>query len=504
MKIDSIQPYSYQQSFKAGKIKVFSDFDKTFLPVSHMRFVLEAQRKNSKGLKDIFKSFAEFLTKTKKSLSFTITTGRTFGEYAEMAELSREGKLGMPLPDALITKNGGDVHIKVGTDDAFYNGGEFPFKYDVTDKKKENYIKEHYQWDGDAIKKTFKDEYEAKGLRIVEADSEHSADDHGERSLFSSGKLSKYKHGDEWSAGFRNDGKLKFFVLGPNDDSGKKADVIKQMDEKIKAELEKKGIKYLPANYEVKIRGRQGADLGPNIDGEPLTKAYDTKLAVKEAIANNDLVITAGDSSNDIDMINPVTYLIDNISKQIISPQQLDYLKKNKDNPEKIIEFLDENPLVASEYLKLPYCGIISVFDNEDLLNKLKSFTQGKYQKLVIAEKGKLEDGIKDAIALHCKQYPKYKEILDSEIKSQIVEATERLNKPKVEITKTKTKETVKVKKSPNNSGEPKKPDGEITKKPNDDDGGDNKGFWKYILGEIAAIAAIIGIYKVAKNKKDK
>ena len=259
----------------------------------------------------------------------------------------------------------------------------------------------------------------------------------------------------------------------------------------------------MPANYEVKIRGRQGVDLGPNIDGEPLTKAYDTKLAVREAMDNNDLIITAGDSTNDIDMINPITYLIDNASRRTINSEQLDFLKKNKDNPEKIIEFLDKNPLVASEYLQLPYCGIISVFDNSKLLNKLKPFTEGKYQKLVIAEKGKLEEGIKDAIALHCKQYPKYKEFLNSEVKVQIAEATVRLNKPKVEITKTNKKETVKVKASADNPREPKNPENEITKKPNNDDGGDNNGFWKYILGGIGIIALIFGIHKIVKNKNE-
>lgn len=463
MKLDGIHPYSYNQSFRAGKVKVFSDFDRTFLPAGHKEFLSIVKKRDGKELKAIFKSFSDFLKMTKESLSFIITTGRTFGEYAEMAELSREGNLGMPLPDALITKNGGDVHLKTGTDEAFYNGGEFPFKYDITDKLKENYIKTRYNWDGDGIKNTFKEEYKANGLRIVEADSEHSPNDHGERSLFSAGKLSDKVYQDEWSVGFRNDGKLKFFVLGPNDNSGQKSDIIKQMDKHIKSELEKKGIKFLLADYDVNVRGRHGVDLGPDLDGEHLTKAYDTKLAVRKAWEENDLVIAAGDSSNDTEMINPITYLLDEgCFAKSLTPENKTYLKKHINEPAKIIEYLDANSKVAEDFLSLPYCGIILKNEDSDLFAKFKPFAEGKYQKLVVAKQGELEKGIKDAIALYSKQTPKYKEVLDSELKKQIAD-----NEP------------------------PHKPD---------DEGGNN--FWKYILGGGCVIGLIAAVHKMVKNKK--
>ena len=50
----------------------------------------------------------------------------------------------------------------------------------------------------------------------------------------------------------------------------------------------------------------------PKIDGNELTKVFDTKEAVSKAIKNNDLVIVAGDGSNDFEMLNPLEY----ISKQ--------------------------------------------------------------------------------------------------------------------------------------------------------------------------------------------
>ena len=134
MRIEKIQNYYDRPSFKAGKVRVFSDFDKTFLPSSHKNFVKNYDSEFVNALRKNFKSFKEFLNNTRDGLKFTITTGRTFGEFITMAEVARERKFGMPLPDTLIVKNGSDEHIRTGTDEDFYNGGEFPFKYEVTNK----------------------------------------------------------------------------------------------------------------------------------------------------------------------------------------------------------------------------------------------------------------------------------------------------------------------------------------------------------------------------------
>ena len=146
MRIDKVQNTYTQPNFKAGKVRVFSDFDKTFLPSSHKNFAKNYDIKFVNNIRENFKNFKEFLNNTKDGLKFTITTGRTFGEFMTMAEISRERKFGMPLPDTLIVKNGSDEHIRVGTDEDFYNGGEFPFKYEVTNKEKEAKIKEISGW----------------------------------------------------------------------------------------------------------------------------------------------------------------------------------------------------------------------------------------------------------------------------------------------------------------------------------------------------------------------
>ena len=111
MRIDKVQNTYTQPNFKAGKVRVFSDFDKTFLPSSHNNFARNYDIKFVNNIRENFKNFKEFLNNTKDGLKFTITTGRTFGEFMTMAEISRERKFGMPLPDTLIVKNGSDEHI---------------------------------------------------------------------------------------------------------------------------------------------------------------------------------------------------------------------------------------------------------------------------------------------------------------------------------------------------------------------------------------------------------
>ena len=141
MRLEKVQNSYNKPIFKAGKVRVFSDFDKTFLPSSHKNFVKNYDIRFVNAIRENFKSFKEFLNNTREGLKFTITTGRTFGEYLTMAEVARERKFGMPLPDTLIVKNGSDEHIRTGTDEDFYSGGEFPFKYEVTNKEKEAKIK---------------------------------------------------------------------------------------------------------------------------------------------------------------------------------------------------------------------------------------------------------------------------------------------------------------------------------------------------------------------------
>ena len=60
MRIEKIQNSYNKPNFKAGKVRVFSDFDKTFLRSSHKDFVKNYDREFVNAIRENFKSFKEF------------------------------------------------------------------------------------------------------------------------------------------------------------------------------------------------------------------------------------------------------------------------------------------------------------------------------------------------------------------------------------------------------------------------------------------------------------
>lgn len=442
MKIERILAPNTNTTFKAGKVRVFSDFDRTFLPSSHDNFVTNYDKKFVDFIRNYFKSFKEFLDKTKEGLKFTITTGRTFGEFQTMAEVSRERKFGMPLPDTFIAKNGSDEYLRTGTDEDFYKGGAFPFKYDVTNKEKEENIKKLTNWDGPMIKEKIKELFRAYNLRIVEGDSEHSPHDYGNRSLFSSGKL-YYETGkvfegtdkSDWSVGFRNDGNCKIFFTYPYDMHcvDERYAAYGDLETKIKQIFEDNNIKYSWAvsrgEHENECGGRPWKIYEPDvIDFEfkgrhdyGLSKVYDVNEAIKLAQANNDLVIAAGDSSNDAYMLNPGVYLKNYLTDEILNRHGNMQLLYDLADPAGLIKVLDKDPELAEIFIKMPFRGVIvRQNDGENKLEELEPFTKGKYQKIVIVDEGELQSGIKQSIKMYCEQNPKYKDKLSTDLKQQI------------------------------------------------------------------------------------
>ena len=450
------------------------------MPASHGDFARNYNSDFVNAIRENFKQFKDFLGRTRDGLKFTITTGRTFGEFQTMAEISRERKFGMPLPDTLIAKNGSDEYIRIGTDEEFYNGGKYPFSYDVTNKDKEEKIKKLTGWDGNKIKQCLIDIFKSYNLRIVEADSEHGVGDYGYRSLFSAGKL-PYEVGKvfvdpdkaDWSVGFRKDGNLKLFVLKPADefDIPERRDAFWNMDNEFRSKLNEMGIKFTHGSdgrHDVNARDPWSYTpeiTNPNGGSDELTKAYDTGEAIKEAIKNNDLVIAAGDSSNDKVMLNPFTYLYNSLPEDVkakykdtwISITDVEFIDDS-------IELIEKNPDLAKAYRDMPFVGIIvKRKDDEDKLSSLFPLAEGKYKKIVIVEEGELQKGIKEAIKLYSKQNPKYAEKLSPDLKNEIR----------------------------NEGGCP----------PSDDK--KNNNIWKYVLGGLGIIVTAIGIYKLKGNKND-
>lgn len=101
---------------------------------------------------------------------------------------------------------------------------------------------------------------------------------------------------------------------------------------------------------------------------------------MKKAYLNNDFVIAAGDGINDLDMLNPLNY---------IDTKGMSADLKNADK-------LLENSEIVKQLENLPFTGIVIKDKNNGLEQLFKLF--GKFGKIIEVERGKLQEGIEDAI----------------------------------------------------------------------------------------------------------
>lgn len=442
MQVSSINNRSLDNkpSFKAGKVRVLSDFDKTFLPKSQNDFARECSVEFVNYLRKYFADFKDFLNRTREGLKFSITTGRTYGEFETMAEISRKRKFGMPLPDTLIAKNGSDEYLKIGTDEDFYNGGFFPFDYNKTNKEKEENIKRLTGWDGPKIKERLKKLFHSYNMRIVEADTEHGVHDYGARSLFSHGKLPDERgmtfvppNKADWSVGLRNDGNCKIFITYPYDmmEIDERRVAYSEIQKKINNIFNEMGVtkvarggdihrndcggRWTDTYHPIVHEGVQHARYRHNTG---LTKHYDVNEAIKVAKQNNDLVIAAGDSSNDRVMLNPFLYLEDELMK---CPEYAEG-RYNIRIIEQSLDLMKKYPHLKKAFDDLPFYGI--VVKHADGTSKLDDFIKllgsGENKKIIVVENGHLKDGIKEAIKLYSERNPKYKEKLSPDLAQEV------------------------------------------------------------------------------------
>lgn len=440
MRIESKFYHQNNIAFKSGNIRFFSDFDGTFLPISHTEF----QNNNSHGLtqkiRNYFSNFSEFLRKTDKGLDFTITTGRTFHEYKRMFEISREKGYEMTLPKSLIVKNGSDEYLN---SDNLTNS--FPFKYSAPNKEKEVLLKDLTGWDGRILKEKLCKLFEKYNLRIVEAGSEFSAYDYGKESFFAEGNIpyeaekvfDKTLKAD-WVIGLRKDGNSKIYISYPYDmfTNPERKKIFESLKEEIKLVLNNCGIKNVCNKYgqsKHEACGRPWQILEPMVDSKlkdklnkskdvGLTKLFDTKEALKKAKKNNDLIIVAGDSSNDYEMLNPILYFEESIEKFNKKHPEEKFLLEWSSNPKKFVEILDKHPDLAKEFLDLPLIGVY--VKNSEPKSKFKEliecFSNGKYKKIIITDNWELQKGLNEAIRLYCKQNSAFKEKLSPDVFKEV------------------------------------------------------------------------------------
>lgn len=435
MIINNNYKYSLPKSLKFGEgcVELYSDFDRTFLPISHEGFKKIPDSSYDPLLQGYFIRMGEFFNKVKQGFTFKITSGRNFDEFQTVAEMARDKGFKMPLPDSLIVKNGGDEHPKIGTDDEFYKGGNYPFKYEVINQEKQADIKQKTGWDGKIIKEKLKKVFEGHGFEVREPGTTNSASDYGYRSLF----YDLYKDATEENPypnviALRRDGDSKIHITYPMyiTEIGKTVDGKYQsaetiFDRAIAKTMKEAGVDFQNHYYNFKKHGIESAhhpavEIFPSLNKNqtPLTKLYDTQKAVEKAIKENDLVIIAGDSSNDAEMLNIGNYF--KPDESIKHPEGYD--KELNDEifkrGEALEETIEKNPQLKKQLEEFPVISII--VKNKD---KKAPFVPPPYKKcgkLIEVEEGKLLDGIKQAIKMHAEVNPKYKEKLSPDLFQEI------------------------------------------------------------------------------------
>lgn len=159
-------------------------------------------------------------------------------------------------------------------------------------------------------------------------------------------------------------------------------------------------------------------------------KLVDTVRALENILAENDLLIVAGNSSNDLKMLNPLEYIKKEEWETFKSKSKAkqfyesDMNKKLSDLKE---VFEGKNPelkkqLEADGFLKkiedLPLKSIVVKSEKTDLNILIEAF--GSTGKVISIEKGELDNGIKQVVKSYADSKDVYKQAMSDKFKDVI------------------------------------------------------------------------------------
>ena len=435
--------------FQAGKVKLYSDFDSTYCPIR--QFSLDQKPTSKPYMESYCSRMKDLFEKTKADMDFHITTGRTFAEYKVFSELLQKHGIALPYPKTLIIKNGADEFFSKNI-----QNNEFPFVSDKFNQYKKDTVKKEANWDISEIKKQVQDLAKKHKLKVVEGETEHSFRLFGDYSLFKDGSLNP----DEWKKlplvdekiqihekpivdfiiGMRNDGNLKANIVFPPDyDYCPKrtkaynnfvADIERYLkDNKVAYEFD-----WIEAQSSNKYR--KHLNIIPKIDGAPMEKLYDAKLAFREVVKNKDILIVAGDGINDFSMLNPLEYIekeeweafrAKSKNKEFFDLKMSDKLKYLKK------AFSESNPEMKND---LNACGLLQkiqemplyavVVKKEDSPLTILSDVFRDSGKVIEIENGTLDGAVKKIINDHARKDKSFKKAMSREFKNFIFGKTVR------------------------------------------------------------------------------
>lgn len=256
-------------TFGVGKSILFSDFDGTLLPQS-LHDVYngsnEQKRNAVDGFNKYFSEIQDFSNSSHNKFEIIITTGRRLnrnnqeGFLPAYQRIRQEGIM-LPRIKEIITAEGGDIF-------SFSENGDVS---QTIKPEKAALVRKLTGWDNGLINKTLEDVSQKLNTSYEMVDEKGS-----------------YK----LSLKLADNSKIQEFV----------DELQGALMDKIKCRIKKSDVK-------VDNNKTQGIVLYPLIEGQKLNKSFDVKMALEDAIKNDDFIIAAGDSSNDKEMLNIFNYV---------------------------------------------------------------------------------------------------------------------------------------------------------------------------------------------------
>ena len=329
-------------SFKAGKTQIFSDFDGTYFP--YHQNILREQNTHPDILKmqTMQAKMNEFMGDKKDKINLVITTGRSKAEMQYLLNNIGKNKILFFAPEYFIFRDGSEK-CEIRTCEE---------KLDLKTQKPEPIMpKQQLKSEMKGIIKKIDPK-----ITIFEDKINKIEKDYLDESIESEFKKAKIRNKGYASINVEDNGLVEIVFPYDYKNYSKIREEIKNWVKKNNAPVDVIS-KNQDSNYYIPYQKDYGNKytcetaqsiiLRPKVDDVAPDKLNAPKEAVKRIIANNtnDLVIVTGDGSNDETMLNPLNYL------------DLYGIKVNKSLP--IDEILEDREVIKG-LKKLPLVPIIA------------------------------------------------------------------------------------------------------------------------------------------------
>ena len=376
--------------FGEGKARLYADFDGTYFP-GHIKECQESEEKRA-DFKRYFGTISDFLRKAGDSIRFTLTTGRSLSSFQDAQRKLREAGIDMRLPKALIVNDGSDEFSRVEEvpPDAMRDDA---FSWETLDTFRQERLADLADWNPDVVRQRVRTFLQRQGIAYRET---------SKNPVLNRGLAPLESWGDSPSqAKLEREGAFQLSLSVPKKAVDDVARFPSQFTRAVGHRLHVSFLEKSGDQFKFRIR--------PFVEGKKLGKSHDTIRAVDAAQLQDDLVLVAGNGHNDLDMLDPATYL--------------PVFKRWETMPARLKPAIEQTPYLQDCLKKLPLMGIV-VRDPEHPEPKLErliqAYGEGPWRKIIPVEKGDLLNGIQQAIREYRVQNPQFQRKLDPQLREAL------------------------------------------------------------------------------------